>query len=184
MFQLKSRVRRGFTLIELLVVIAIIGVLIGLLLPAVQKVREIGNRTKCANNLRQMALGLVNAETTQKRLPPAFGQFAGAPQNYYASVFYHLLPFIEEAGVYSRIPTPFTPQAAFAPYPHTAYSVAANLDDNAASFKVPTYICPSDSTGPATGILTQTALVSGQPQMNWGTNGYAVNGLVFFDLNT
>lgn len=96
--------RHAVTLIELLVVIAIIGVLMGLLLPAVQKVRETASRLRCANNLKQLALAVHDYEGTNKRFP--YNQFGGrygiAADSYAWSWLARLLPYVERANLYNR----------------------------------------------------------------------------------
>ena len=91
------RTRSAFTLIELLVVIAIIGVLIGLILPAVQKVRESANRIACFNNARQFTLATMNIHDHNDRLPPGIGNVG---QSAWGTWWYHLLPFVEQENLY------------------------------------------------------------------------------------
>jgi len=86
--------RRGFTLVELLVVIAIIGTLVGLLLPAVQAAREAARRSACTNNMKQLGLGILNYESTNKTLPP------GADQRF-NGVHWRLLPYMEETNTHT-----------------------------------------------------------------------------------
>ena len=108
----KSEKRRGFTLIELLVVIAIIALLIGLLLPAVQAAREAARRIQCTNNIKQIALGAANYESSNQCFPPghnygwcfgtgnAFGPFGGGTDCEMWAHLARILPFVEQLTVY------------------------------------------------------------------------------------
>ncbi len=138
--------KRGFTLIELLVVIAIIAILIGLLLPAVQKVREAAARMKCSNNLKQMSLGTINcADTNQGKLPPGVGLYPGngspAAGQSNGGTFLHILPFIEQDNLFKSSlvnPDPDGRNGSNPTYSQWTPQVQQS--------RVKTYICPSDYT--------------------------------------
>lgn len=153
--------RQGFTLIELLVVIAIVAILIGLLLPAVQKVREAAARTNCSNNIKQLALATHNfAGTYNGKLPTITHQVAPGSNG---SVLVALFPYVEQEGLYKQY---LTPANMAAPSPTGAGATALN----ATIIKQP-FLCPSDYSA-----------TNGRAKSGWGGTSYSGNGFIFSTL--
>jgi prepilin-type N-terminal cleavage/methylation domain-containing protein len=149
------RRRSGFTLIELLVVIAIIGVLIALLLPAVQKVREAANRTKCSNNLKQIVLASHNFESAHKKLPPAvLGSLLprnltpGSPfmSNPWVGTLAFLLPYLEQESLYNQLQVDWNVKDSMNTGTGTSAAWWLNpVNFQLAQTRIAGFLCPSDN---------------------------------------
>ncbi len=171
--RMPSHHRRGFTLIELLVVIAIIAILIGLLLPAVQKVREAAARARCQNNLKQLGLGVQNyASTYQDALPPIVSAVQTSPPNMFhgGTFHFHLLPFIEQDPIYkgaqSAVSGNYNGTNYYTPWDRTVPGGKQVL-----YYTINNFSCPSDVT-----------LTSGIPTnrgADWAGTSYAANYQLF-----
>jgi prepilin-type N-terminal cleavage/methylation domain-containing protein len=153
MFNSKGINRRGFTLFELLIVLALVVSLFGLLLPALQKVREAADRTKCTNNLHQIMIAAHNFDATNQVLPPAIGPMPGKPGD--GTVFFHLLPYVEQDNLFAN--------------GHDENGDPTPWGGEVYSGKVPVLLCPSDGTGGRDHLY-----------QDWlATSSYAANYLVF-----
>jgi prepilin-type N-terminal cleavage/methylation domain-containing protein len=143
----------GFTLIELLVVIAIIAVLIGLLLPAVQKVREAAARAQCSNNLKQIGLAVHSYHDTMKFMPTA-GSADGRPlsggpwpnSGEGTNWMVHILPYIEQGNIYTKLT--WTGDSGWTNVPSSKTSSAVNNVKLVGGIVIPIYRCPSDPKNP------------------------------------
>ncbi len=161
-----GRSRTAFTLIELLVVIAIIGVLIGLLLPAVQKVREAANRAKCANNLKQIGLGLHNYHDAYDIFPAGAAINFKVPPTQCAgdcrgnSMWTVLLPYIEQDNLYKQVDLV------------AGWGKDAVLNNTLAKIPIEVYTCPSDGRfGDCTNRRNYFGCAGGKTPLGHGWRG-------------
>jgi prepilin-type N-terminal cleavage/methylation domain-containing protein len=168
----RRRIERGFTLVELLVVIAIIGILVALLLPAVQAARAAARRSQCSNNLKQIGLGVHNYADSMGQVPPVESQVAGGTNPYTnridrgpaGTLFFHILPFIEQAPLYAQ---------------------ANGNSHNVGGVVVQTYLCPSDpsvvnaNSYGGCGVMQASNIQRG----GFASSNYAANVMVFDPRN-
>ncbi len=161
-----NRQRLGFTLVELLVVIAIIGILIALLLPAVQAAREAARRSQCSNNLKQIGLALHNYLDTNRCFPAGAYFYSGAAEptgwrDHRGSIFLRILPHIEQPGVYAAIDFRIGTDFQTMPDPPKPEIRAV---------RIPTLICPTDGNTISTEVSSESSWDRNGPR--WRSNYY------------
>jgi prepilin-type N-terminal cleavage/methylation domain-containing protein len=170
--------RQAFTLIELLVVIAIIAILIALLVPAVQKIREAAGRAECTNNIKQLGLAVHDYAAAFKKVPPNWNwptEWSGsyppelndagntAPDGCPGNWLVHLMPYAEQTTLFQEI-AKTERGSSLAAYQGITMGVVVHL-----------FICPSDPTVPAGGVIPSTPSSEDQGTVGYGVATYAAN---------
>jgi prepilin-type N-terminal cleavage/methylation domain-containing protein len=175
---MKMKRPSGFTLVELLVVIAIIGILMGLLLPAVQMAREAARRMQCGNNLRQLGLAVHNYESAQQNLPPIVNN-----NGLHWSAF--LLPYMELGNIYDRLPINDSATPAGTPNPWVQGTVVWNESNFPPQMGIfgrqPMFQCPSSDIPQTTNEISHDGEVF---NLRATSNYLAVGASTVRDLNT
>jgi prepilin-type N-terminal cleavage/methylation domain-containing protein len=187
---LRGRRRGGFTLIELLVVIAIIAVLIGLLLPAVQKVREAAARTQCQNNIKQLGIAAHGFHDSFKYLPPALGyqkpfanwiysnSYASEVGSQFGNTFFHLLPYLEQQNLWNLNTTNIYNPTNYPNNP--AKLIPWTFNGISQVTPVKTFACPSDPTLVGGGMtLKVLGYYPSSPPTSYAGISYGANAYAF-----
>ncbi len=159
--------QRAFTLVELLVVIAIIGVLVALLLPAVQSAREAARRSQCQNNMKQTGLAIQNFQSSLGRLPPQFGWLGNEDTGSFGTLFFHLLPYVELQNLHQKAQVSVEVDQTY-PCSYTQLAGSTDSRQRLGGQEIPAFICPSESSQPYV-----------RPNWGWGGSNYASNYQVF-----
>jgi prepilin-type N-terminal cleavage/methylation domain-containing protein len=164
--------RCGLTLLEVLVVIAIIGVLIGLLVPAVQRVRDAAMRTHCTNNLRQIGLALQQYHDTQGSLPPGMSYRDGTDRYPFMSWHTRILPFLEQQALWTNAQEAYALDRSFYDNPpHTNRTVVVSL-----------FCCPADPRTLSVQLLSDGQRVTFTDYLGVeGKNQFRPNGVLYLD---
>jgi prepilin-type processing-associated H-X9-DG protein len=158
-------------LVELLVVIAIVAVCLGLLLPAVQRVRAAAARTKCTSNLRQLGLALHGYHDAQRRLPPGCSYLDGKSPQPHMSWLTRLLPFVEQEALWKQSVSAFQQNKFFETPPH--FPICERV--------VPAFVCPMDPKTQQPQVFPDFTMAFTDYLGVWGTNHRQRDGVLFLD---
>jgi prepilin-type N-terminal cleavage/methylation domain-containing protein/prepilin-type processing-associated H-X9-DG protein len=176
--------RRAFTLVELLVVIAIIGLLVALLLPAIQSAREAARRTQCINNLKQLGIAFNNHAAAREAFPPAavskiYPGFPNHPQSFYRwSALAHLLPYMEAQSLHDPLDLSYPMYMPTAGYP------ISEPNKLGISKVLPEFLCPSDQGEPVRDQMGPTNYVVCSGSGAGGGTPFKTDGVFFVNSAT